>query len=309
VPLDPHAQRLLARLAALAPGASPDGSLRARRRGLEELLQLAGAKRPMAAIEERSIAGPGGTLRLRSYVPAGAPAVSPGLLYLHGGGCVAGSLESHDAIARSLAHASACRVVAVDYRLAPEHPWPAAREDVQAAWSQLAAHAASFGIEARRLGVAGDSAGAMLAAALCQRLAAAGQGQPALQLLLCPILDYAGELPSRRAYATGYLLDEAMLAHDRRQAFPGIDPSDPQVSPLRAGAVSGLAPAIIHTAECDPVRDEGGAYAARLERAGVPAIHRCHSGMIHLFYGLAGVIPQAREAFRLIGEDVRARLG
>jgi acetyl esterase len=310
VPLDPHAKRFLERLAAVNPPSALSLSVMERREALRTLLGFAALPPSLAHIEDRSCEGPGGSLPLRIYTPAdGGHGLLPGLVYFHGGGMVAGSLDSHDAIARSLCAASGCRLVAVDYRLAPEARFPAAVEDALAATSWVAAHAAELAIDPRRIVIGGDSAGATLAAAVCQ-LTAAERGPPlALQFLLCPILDYTGTTASRRELATGFLVDEDTLQHDLRYYLAEAgQATDPRVSPLRAAHVAGLPPACIHTAEFDPLRDEGRAYAQRLEAAGVVVRYHCHAGMIHLFYGLGAVVPAAAAAYAHMGTDIRAML-
>ena len=243
------------------------------------------------------------------YTPLDAPGPQlPGLLYFHGGGLVAGSIDTHAPIACALAHWGACRVVAVEYRLAPEHPFPAALDDALAAIGYVAAHAAQFGIDPARLGVCGDSAGATLAAAACQAAAREGGPRLALQLLLCPILDYSRQSESRREFARGYLVDQETLDHDLLHYAPGKDPADPRISPARAAELAGLPPTIIHTAEFDPLRDEGLDYFTRLTQSGSGLSYTCHPGMIHLFYGLGAVIPYARTAFEIIGGEIRAAL-
>jgi acetyl esterase len=178
-----------------------------------------------------------------------------------------------------------------------------------AAVTHIGAHAAEFGIEPRRLGICGDSAGGTLAAATAQAVARIGNPPLALQLLICPILDYSRSTESKRDLASGYLVDQATLDHDLlHYAPPGTDPADPRISPLRADAVDGLPRTLIHTAEFDPLRDEGRAYVERLARAHVEVSYTCHPGMIHLFYGLGAVIPYARTAFEQIGGEIRAAL-
>jgi acetyl esterase/lipase len=159
-----------------------------------------------------------------------------------------------------------------------------------------------------RIGVCGDSAGGTLAAVACQDLVGASGVAPRLQVLLCPIMDYAGRSPSRLEFATGHFLDESTLDHDLRYYLPaGTDPADPRVSPLRAVGPLPRIPTIIHTAEFDPLRDEGARYAERLTGAGATVAYTCHAGMIHLFYGL-GVIPRARVALAGIGAELGAAL-
>jgi acetyl esterase len=311
VPLDPRLRRFLDVLAVGNPRDARSVSVAERRTQLIELLQFAGGpSAPIAGAEERPVPGPAGRLAARLYTPPEASgALLPGLVYFHGGGMVAGSINTHDSIARALCYWSSCRVVSIDYRLAPEHPFPAALEDAAAAVTYLAERAPEFGIDAARLGVCGDSAGGTLAAATCQRFARVGKPSLALQLLICPILDYGRTSGSRRDFASGYLIDEATLEHDLMHYAPGgADPADPRISPLRTADMSGLPKTIIHTAEFDPLRDEGQDYFARLTHCGSALAYTCHPGMIHLFYGLGGIIPYARTALEQIGKEVRAAL-
>ena len=225
----------------------------------------------------------------------------------HGGGLVSGSVATHDPIGRALASAGGCRVISIEYRLAPEYPFPAALEDALAAVTEVAAQAADFGVDVARLGICGDSAGGTIAAATCQSVARIGSPHLALQLLICPILDYSRRSDSRRALAEGYFIDQATLDHDlRHYAPPGVDPADPRISPLRATDLSGLPRTLIHTAEFDPMRDEGHAYYECLKQAHLDVSYTCHPGMIHLFYGLGRVIPYARIAFEMMGRELRS---
>jgi len=310
MPIDPYAKRFLDRLAAMNPPGVQTLSVSERRDALEQLLIFSGSRVAVSHVEDRSLPGPDGPLPARLYTPNAAPTDDlPGLIYFHGGGFVAGNLDSHDAICRSLCNESGCRLIAIDYRLAPEHPFPAAIEDGYSTVIWIATHAAEFGIDRDRLAVGGDSAGAMLAAAVCQRVGVRQNVHLALQLLLCPIMDYGAQTDSRRSFAEGYFLDQPTLDHDCKHYLgAGADFADPRVSPLRASDLSAVAPTSIHTAEYDPVRDEGAAYAQRLRLAGVQTTYHCHSGMIHLFYGMGVMIPYAAAAYKLIGADIRARL-
>jgi acetyl esterase/lipase len=234
----------------------------------------------------------------------------PALIYFHGGGLVAGSLDTHDPICRSLSNASGCMLLSVDYRLAPEYPFPAAIADGCHATEWVVRHADELGVDPARIGVCGDSAGATLAAVVCQEVAAGGRARLALQFLLCPIMDFCASTGSRRDYAAGYLVDQATLDHDLKYYLGADgDPMHPRVSPLRVADVADLPPTCIHTAEFDPLRDEGAAYAERLREAGVETTYRCHSGMIHLFYGMGGLIPYVATAYRQMGIDIRSMLG
>jgi acetyl esterase/lipase len=309
MPLDPHASRFLERLAAVNPPQALSLSVAERRAALRTLLSFAAPAPVLEAVAELACDGPGGQLTLRAYTPHTSDGARlPGVVYFHGGGLVAGSLDTHDAIARNLCAASGCRLFAVGYRLAPEARFPAAVQDALAATSWVAARATELGIDARRLVVGGDSAGATLAAVVCQLAASQGLAL-ALQFLLCPILDYAEKRASRREFASGYLVDEGTLQHDLRHYLTDdAQRFDARVSPLRAVQLTDLPAACIHTAEFDPLRDEGREYADRLRRAGVTVRYRCHDGMIHLFYGLGAVIPAATAAYALMGADIRAML-
>src|SRR5579863_381192 len=215
MPLDPHTKRLLERLAALNPPSARSLTVEERRSALEHLLNFTGMREEVAGVEQTLLAGAEAELPARIYTPAGAAGKPlPGIIYFHGGGLVAGSLDSHDGICRSLANASGARVISVGYRLAPEHPFPAALADGYAAASAVCAHSARFEVDPTRLVLCGDSAGATLAAVVCQANAATGQLRFALQLLICPIMDFRAATASRREFAHGYLLDQATLDHD-----------------------------------------------------------------------------------------------
>jgi acetyl esterase len=308
MPLDPRVKRFLDLLAAGNPPDARNATVEERRTGLAALMKFAGPEVTVDRVEERTLPGPGGAVRIRLYSPL--PQILPGLIYFHGGGLVAGTLDTHDSIARALANAGAVCVLSVDYRLAPEHRFPAALEDAMAAVRYISLHASDFGIDAARLGICGDSAGATLAAATCQAAARAGGPPLALQLLICPILDYSRSTPSKRELSSGFLVDQATLDHDLVHYVPqGTDPVNPLISPLLAKDLTGMPPTLIHTAEFDPLRDEGRNYFERLTQARNEVSYTCHPGMIHLFYGLGAVIPYARTAFEQIGGEIRAALG
>jgi acetyl esterase/lipase len=311
VPLDPSAKRLLGMLAAGGMADIAATTPQQMREGFRRLAQSVDIKGvSVGAIEDGELPGPGGALPYRLYRPR-QPAARPlpALVFFHGGGCVFGDIDTHDGFCRMLAAESGCAVISVGYRRAPEHRFPAAVEDSQAATRWVVDHAAALGLDAGRIAVGGDSAGAGLAAAVCQ-MAAAGHGpRLALQVLFCPVLDMRAETASRRAFAEGYFLNQAtidwMLRH---YCAEDADLDDPRLSPLRATHFSGLPPAQIHTAEFDPLRDEGEAYAQALRRAGVPASYTCHPGMIHYFYAMAGAIPAARTALKAAATAMREAL-
>jgi acetyl esterase len=311
MPLDPRAKRFLDRLAALNPPSVLALTVSERRDGLKQLLSFCGPGEAMGSVAERALPGPSGLpLVLRIYRPAQVESQPPALVYFHGGGLVAGTLDTHDPICRALSNATGCVLLSVDYRLAPEYPFPAAVADGCHATAWTVLHAQELGIDAHRIGVCGDSAGATLAAVVCQTVTATGEARLALQFLLCPIMDFCAATESRRDYAAGYLVDQATLDHDLKHYLGADgDPSHPRISPLRTVDVSALPPTCIHTAEFDPLRDEGAAYAQRLQQAGIQTTYRCHSGMIHLFYGMGALIPYATTAYQLMGSDIRAMLG
>lgn len=299
--LDPAAKRLFSMLGLLGPGAR--GDIAARREGFRSLMRFCPTPARSGATQDHQLDGPGGVLRVRLYRPADAAAgLLPALVFCHGGGLVAGSLDTHDALCRTLANETGCVLLAVDYRLAPEHKFPAALEDCRAAAAWLRTRAEELGLDPRRIGIGGDSAGASLAAIVCH---SEGQGGFAFQLLLCPILDYGAATASRREFGTP-VLDEAMLREDLACYLPeGIEPTDPQVSPLRAESFIGVPRTFLVSGACDPLRDEAATYAARLAAAGVDVAHTCHSGMPHLFYAMGRVIPHGTRALEAIGGEVR----
>jgi acetyl esterase len=311
MPLDPRARRFLDTLAAMNPPSALALAVEERRARLAHLLSFSGVPQAVAAVDQFEMPGPAGSLAIRAYTPSGADAGErlPGMVYFHGGGLVAGTLDTHDPICRALSNASHCRVLSVDYRLAPEHPFPAAVADGCAAAEWIAGHAQELCVDPRRIGVAGDSAGATLAAVVCHERTVAAGSELAFQFLLCPITDFAAESDSRRSLGEGYLIDRDTLEHDlKHYLLPGTDRADPRISPLRAVEVGHLPPTVVHTAEFDPLRDEGQVYADRLRQSGVRALYRCHPGMIHLFYGLGGLIPYAGVAFAQMGADIRSLL-
>jgi acetyl esterase len=298
----------------LALGGQTDPSrmtVSGRRQAFQNLMKFSEQSVPIGRVEDRSLPGPEGPIGIRVYTPAKTSSDRlPGLVYFHGGGLVAGSLDTHEGVCRALANESGCRIVSVDYRLAPEHPFPAAVMDARAALLWVLGNAGELALDRDRIGIGGDSAGGTLAAVSCQMAREIPGLKLGFQLLLCPIMDFAGETESRRAFSRGYLLDESTMDRDLECYVPaGIDVADPRISPLRSADFRSLPPAYIHTAEFDPLRDEGEAYADGLRLAVVEVVHTCHPGMTHLFYGMTGLIPYARSAMKAIGAQIRAAVG
>ncbi len=245
----------------------------------------------------------------RLYVPRDAAPTTALLMFVHGGGFAYGSLDSHDAPCRYLAERAGVRVLSVEYRLAPEHPYPAGLDDVVRAYQYLLEHTAELGADPERIAVGGDSAGGNLSAALCLRAREEGLPQPRLQVLAYPGTDFSQELPSRLEYAEGFYMTKAMIDRCRAAYLPdGADLTDPFLSPLQAKDLSGLAPAYVATAGFDPLRDEGEAYARRLSDDGVQVEMTRHPGLIHGFVNMVGVSSAARSAVDGIVAQLRHRL-
>ncbi len=275
------------------------------RRLLHRQAALAGGLQPIGSVRELSVAGRPGRL----YVPRDAPPVGPLLVFLHGGGWVVGSLESHDPACRFLAERAGVRVLAVDYRLAPEHPFPAAYDDAVAAHRWTVEHAAELGADPARLAVGGDSAGGTLSAAVA--VEAARSGLPlAFQLLIYPGTDMRGGTPSRQMFSRGLVLDDAFMDLAKESYLTRQeDEVDPRASPLLADLPDGLAPAYVATSGFDPLRDEGEAYARRLADAGVEVELRRFTDQVHGFLQMVGVGRTTRAAVTEVADALGAALG
>ena len=247
-------------------------------------------------------AADGTTLRARLYSDSDSPV--PVLLYLHGGGFVIGSLDTHDSLCRQLALRSGAAVLALDYRLAPEHRFPTAVDDAWSALQWLRAHATALGLDGTRLAVGGDSAGGTLAA-VCA-LKARDHGLPlALQLLITPGTSAHGDTASRRLYANGFLLDAATIDWFFDHYIDRHHRADWRFAPLNHDALEGVAPACVILAECDPLADEGIAYADRLRAAGVPVALELYRGLTHDFIKMGRVLQEAREAQQAAAEAMK----
>ncbi|HEU0197162.1 MAG TPA: alpha/beta hydrolase [Nevskiaceae bacterium] len=294
--LDPQAQAMLQAMAALPPMDYTTDDPTAYRQMASGPSMFAPGD-AVARIENREIPGPGGVLAIRVYVPRTDPGKPlPVTVYFHGGGFVACNLDTHDNVCRCLAQRARCIVVSVDYRLAPETPFPGPVEDALAALNWVHDHAAELGGDASRIAVAGDSAGGNLAAvaALQSRGTAAA---PCHQLLLYPVTDCHSDTASYHAFGQGYFLTAEMMQWFHRLYLP--EPAmanDPRASPLKAKDLAGVAPATIFTGEYDPLRDEGEAYAHALAAAGVSTTLRRWPGQIHGFASMLGAIPAADAA-------------
>jgi acetyl esterase len=251
----------------------------------------------VAHVEDRSIPGPGGEIPVRVYRPDGAEP-KPVIVYYHGGGWVIGGLSTHDGGCRAFANAVDAVVISVDYRLAPEHPFPAPVEDALAALAWVSEHADELGGDPARIAVAGDSAGGNLAAVVAQIARDTGGPAVCFQLLIYPVTDYEFDSISMNDNAEGYLLSRAAMqwfySHYLTDPAEG---ANPLVSPVRASDLSGLPPAYVITAEFDPLRDQGVAYAIAMRSAGTPVAGRTYEGMFHGFLSMIEWVEAGKVAF------------
>jgi acetyl esterase len=306
MPLDPQAKALLDQMA--ASGAPPLNALPVpeARKAMAALFAAPGTPEPVKQVEDRVVRAPGVSLPVRMYTPEGSSPF-PVLVYFHGGGWVLGDRDTHDATCRSLANGAGCMVISVDYRLAPEHKFPTAAEDCYAATQWAALNVAAFGGDPQRLAVGGDSAGGNLAAAVAQM--ASDRGAPTLtfQLLIYPVTNYAFDTQSYRDNADGYLLTKDSMAWFWNLYLSNdTDGQNAYASPLRGRHLQNLPPALVITAEYDPLRDEGAAYAARLREVGVAATHSDYKGMIHGFFSMPNVLDQGKKAVAEACQALRA---
>jgi acetyl esterase len=297
--LDPQARAFLDRLlAAGRPGLETLSPADARAANAMLTRLCAGPPIEIGSVVEHAIPGPRGPIGSRIYTPAsfaGDEENAPVLVYYHGGGFVIGDLDMVDATCRMLANLTPCIVVSVDYRLAPENPYPAPREDAFAAFAWASSEAAAFGGDPMRVAVGGDSAGGTLAAVVAQIARDTGVPPPCFQLLVYPAPDRV-DRPSMVEFGEGFLLTRSAMAWFSRSHHPGPHVRDPYLTPADASDLSGLAPALVITAGFDPLRDGGEAYAERLVAAGVPAELVRYDGMIHGFFAFPFVFDVAREA-------------
>ncbi len=308
MPLDPQARAVLDQIPLLSDEVMLALAPPVLRQAMAAMPGSMGPAETVARVENRTLPGPAGEIPVRIYAPSGARGL-PALVYFHGGGFVIGSLDTHDGTCRSLANAIGCAVVSVDYRLAPEHKFPAGPEDCYAATRWVAEKGAEIGVDGSRVAVGGDSAGGNLAAVVA--LMARDRRGPALrhQLLIYPVANHDFATASYEENKQGYLLSREMMRwfwnHYLERAEEG---ANPYASPLRAANLAGLPPAHVITAEFDPLRDEGEALAARLQRDGVATTHVRYDGMIHGFFSMTEAIDAAKRAVAEAAAAVRASL-
>lgn len=298
MPLHPQATQLV-ELAAGMP-ALETMDINEIRAAMGAMIELSGERTELAEVSDAAIALPTGEVPVRVYRPSphGVPAATA---FFHGGGWVSGDLDSHDRVCRDIAAGSGAAVIAVHYRRAPEHPYPAALDDALGVVRRLLTDGAGLGVDPDRIAVTGESAGGNLAAVACQQLRHVGSGIKH-QALIFPVTDCAGVglTDSYRQFAEGHFLTLQDMRFFVRSYVGAADPADPRLSPLRASDFTGLPAASIVTAECDPLRDEGEAYGARLAEAGVKAEVRRYAGQVHPFIVFASLVDDARDARRWI---------
>lgn len=307
MPLDPQAKAVLDLIASLempplgtlSPEETREGS-KARRLPPDEL-------EPVHRIEDRTIPGPAGEIPVRVYTPSDDPDL-PLLVYFHGGGWVIGDLDMEDVAHRAIANQAGCVIMSVDYRLAPEAPFPASIDDCFAATAWAAEHASELGADPARVAIGGWSAGGNLAAVVAQLARDAGGPDLVHQVMVCPVTDHYSrsmERPSYSENAEGYLLtrDSMVWFWDMYIGKDG-NADDPKAAPMQAADVSALPPATVLTMEFDPLRDEGAAYADRLREAGVAVKYICYQGQIHTSYNSSAAIERGREIITEVSKSL-----
>ena len=271
------------------------------RRSWSLVAKTFGRRVPMASVVERQIDGPGGEITLRIYTPEGPAGLKPAFLWCHGGGFVVGDLDANDSICRSVARAARSVVVAVRYRLAPEHSLYEGREDFLAALNWVAANGPSIGVDPTRLAVGGDSAGGNISSAVSLENLRRGGPKIGLQVLVYPATDLLAEFPSKQENARGYLLTADFMDSLGPIIHRGEDMTDPWLSPAHGAELEGLPPAVILTAGFDPIRDDGLAYAVKLREAGIPVELLHYPGQFHGFLNFDAIIGAARDAQARMG--------
>jgi len=306
--LDPYVQ-VAVRLEQLTGGFKPVPVEQVRAQRLGDARAFAGPRIEVARKREIAIPGPAGPIGARLYVPAGIGDRAPLIVYYHGGGHVICDLDTHDQPCRFLAAEIPALVLSIDYRLGPEHKFPAAVDDSVAAFAWAAAEAETLGADPERIAVAGDSAGANLATVVAQQTAASGVAAPAFQALIYPVTDYTVKRPSYATFAEGFFLTREEMDWFRDNYFASPDDrADPRASPILADDLSGVAPAHIVTAGFDPLRDEGEDYAAALREAGVAVTLRREPDLVHGFINAVGLGGRSHEAMTAIATAIREGL-
>jgi acetyl esterase len=286
MPLDPQVQAYMDQMAALNMPALNTLTPEVIREVIRMQFAMLGEPEPVAHVENRTIPGPAGEIPARIYTPQG-DGPFPVLVYFHGGGWVICNLDTHDGLCRSLTNQAGCIVVSVDYRLAPEHKFPAAPEDCYAATQWVAENAAQFNGDPTRIAIGGDSAGGNLTAVVAQMARDKGGPQIALQLLIYPATDFRMGTPSIEENGEGYgLTKQDMIWFTNHYLNSEEDKLHPLASPFLTSNLTGLPPALVITAEYDPLRDEGERYGQRLQEAGVPVTITRYDGMTHGFVGM-----------------------
>jgi acetyl esterase len=308
VPVHPQVQTLLDAMAQMGgPPLSelPPSEARAMYKAMAALEQGEEIQR----VDERHVPTPDGDIPVRVYTPADAVGANRGvLIWFHGGGWVIGDLDTADATCRALANRAGAVVVSVEYRLAPEHPAPAALEDCLAALTWTVENGELLGVDVSKVAVGGDSAGGNLAALLCQRVRDEFGPDIDFQVLVYPVTDLTLSHPSMDENAEGYFLTKASMEWFVQCYVGDQDVKSAAVSPLHADSLAGLPPALVITAEYDPLRDEGTAYAAALQEAGVPTEHLRYDGQIHGFFAMSSMLDDAKQAVDAVGARLRAVL-
>ena len=297
MPLDPAIKGFLDATADAAALKSADLPIAVVRTRYARYALMAGEGPAMESVTDATIEGPAGAIAVRIFRPAGGTRAA--LVWLHGGGWAVGDLDTDDTRCRQLAARAEVVVISVDYRLSPEHVFPAAVDDSAAAVAWVIAHAADYGVDPTRVAVGGDSAGGNLSAVVCQVLRDRGGAIPAFQLLVYPVADAVGPTPgapypSMVDNGVGYFLTKETMDWAYATYAGGVDAADPRLSPMRAASLADLPPAFVLTAEFDPLRDEGEAYAGALRAAGVSCANVRYEGLIHGFFGMENLFPAAK---------------
>ncbi len=304
--LAPEIRSLLEAMAAEGGPPMETLSIAEAREVAQSLDQLSGDPEAVSRVEDRKIAGRSSEIPVRIYVPDG-DGPFPGVVYLHGGGWVIGGLDTHDKICRALGRRAGAVVVSVDYRRAPEHAFPAALEDSVDAVAWVADNAAALRIDSQRLVIAGDSAGGAMSTIVAAKARDTGGPALALQVLVYPVADLSSfDTASHREFAEDHFLTQSLMEWFATQYIPrAADRTQPDASPAFIDDLRGLPPALVITAECDPLRDEGEAYAKRMQDSGVPVTLTRYAGMIHPFLHFIGVTPGANKALDEIAAAIR----